>query len=170
MASTWWMLASGRWVREDVVDAAGDCTALPVVTDIPPLPTAVPTLAANTSNGSIVYLNLNGPGTCTPNPPIYRVGTRYQIGFGRGATSGAEADAAVAAATSTITINGALAPATHHRDDCPADGAGVRALLVIPAIIQSTSGFPLSRARIPSWVQAMIFTMASVFHRWTPVP
>ncbi|MFN8375262.1 MAG: hypothetical protein U0694_20595 [Anaerolineae bacterium] len=47
---TWWMLASGRWVREDVVDAAGDCTALPVVTDIPPLPTAVPT-PASTEHG-----------------------------------------------------------------------------------------------------------------------
>ncbi|NWF69537.1 MAG: hypothetical protein HXY40_10665 [Chloroflexi bacterium] len=123
---TWWQIGVLRWVRSDVVEESGNCDSLPVVTDLPALPTPVPTPASAPAGGSggLSYFNLNGPGTCVANPPLYQVGRRYLISFGRATPTGEAADAAVAAGTSSISINGVVVNATRQRADCPADGAG----------------------------------------------
>lgn len=60
---TWWKLDDGNWVREDVVSATGDCTGLPVVADLPPMPTPAPVSGAGMGTATL-HIGSSDGGEC----------------------------------------------------------------------------------------------------------
>ncbi len=113
---TWLRLVGGAWVRQDLVSKSGNCDNLPVV-DLaaPDAATPMPQQAIP-PNGT--YIEGIGPairfmittptGMCAPSPIPY--GYRTVISFGRGFATFEAAQAAMNAATSYVTVNGAVLP------------------------------------------------------------
>ncbi len=98
---TWWKLADGAWVRSDVVEATAGCAVLPVVSDIPPMPTHAPVQTSNYTHYLINYC------IGTPNSqPIYGGDTvRFKMGC-CGQPTQEENDAMTGGNTGWITLDG----------------------------------------------------------------
>lgn len=105
---TWWHFPEDTWVRADVVQADGDCEQLPVVTDLPPVPTPAPASSGGgSSSPNLVYLGLN---ECIQSRPLY-VGDSVQVAFGSGyCTTEAEAAAIGIAGPNSLSVNGQPLP------------------------------------------------------------
>lgn len=62
----WWHLADGKWVRSDIINTAGNCEGLPIVTDIPPTPTPAPVIGGTSGNSAAanIHLGSSDGGVC----------------------------------------------------------------------------------------------------------
>jgi uncharacterized protein YraI len=119
----WWRLSNGLWVRSDLVEQAGACDSLPLITIVPePPPPPPPT-------GSQIYEITH---SCADLNNV-RAGQTivFQRGIGRWPTPEEKA-AAMAGVTATITIDGTplevyYEGTTLHTGDGAPDGYGDRA-------------------------------------------
>ncbi len=108
---TWWQFANGSWVREDVVDSAGNCAVLPVVVDIPPTPTPAPVTQSNTKSSSSDQIdNRYVIQMCAIQDPAdgpLLAGQRVHLSIGVGSwPSEGEAQAALAGKSAIIMVDG----------------------------------------------------------------